>query len=211
MGKFTPIRRACSLLLGAGLAVIGCGKADGTKPNGPNAPLAKTNSVWEPDPGWASEMSQTLTFDRYQISAPKSLKAVPEATQTVGSLHVFTWRIESGADLPKALLSATIADDKKMVDEARNNMKQTLINFTAGSTRPLNIEVKRESDVETGSLSGIPFSRFKWRGDGQPSRGLSYGGVNGDQAILFVVICFGQDSEATQGLMQAVLATLKKQ
>jgi hypothetical protein len=204
-------RANCVLIL-AGFTALGCNKTDPAKPTAAAAgqPPAKTNSVWEPDPGWAGELTQSLTFDKYQVSAPKGLVAVPDATKTVGAFHVFTWKIDTGPGVPGVLLSVTITDDKKTVAEARRNMKQALVNFTAGSTDPLGIKARRMTEVETGTLAGIPFSRYTWKGTGRDSQGLSYGGLDGDRNIMILAICFGSDAKADLAQMQAVIATLKK-
>src|SRR6059058_3722408 len=110
------------------LAAAGCSKSDSTAMNtsASKPPPAKTHSVWQPDPGWASELTQTLTFDKYQLSAPKYLHAVPEATKTAGTLNLFTWRIESGTEVPKAVLTAAISDDKQLLAESKSNMTKSM-------------------------------------------------------------------------------------
>jgi hypothetical protein len=212
----TTVNGFTSTVLAATLVVTaGCSKSDNTavKTNATNGPVAP-RSVWDPDPARAGEFTQTLPFDKYQLTAPKSLVADPDGTKRDGAMSHFTWAINSGTDIPKVVLIATVTEDKKLVGEAQKNMKQTLINYTASMTNPYGLEPRRTTEPETGSLSGIPFTRYKWNAatkTGTRLEGLSYGGVDSGRAVLFVVLGFGDDADTNLALTQAVLATLKKQ
>jgi hypothetical protein len=202
------------------ILAIGCSKTTGSPMNPTsvkapaNAVVAKTNSVWEPDPGWASELSQTVTFDKYQMSGPKSLTIDRDTTKQEGPFHHFGWTIDSGTDVPKIVLLAAITEDAKLLAEARKDMKQTLVNFTAGIANPYGLQPRRTTQPETGSLGGVPFTRHKRNAatkTGTRLEGLSYGGVDGNRSVLFVAMCFGQDADNSLDLIQAVIATLRRQ
>jgi hypothetical protein len=213
-------RYRCSailLVLAISLPGLGCSKDKKSNNHvGAAQPsVAKQRSAWKPDPAWAAELTETLSFDKYQLSAPKYLKADPAATKSAGPMNVFTWKIDSGSDLPRALLVATTTQDPKMVGEAKANIKRAMVNFTAGMIQPLGFGARRTADLETGSLAGMSFSRYPWEGTNRKTRtigqGLTYGGVDGDRSILFVALCNGPNPAGDVEMTEAVLATLRKQ
>jgi hypothetical protein len=209
----TAVRMA---LFGVIVTATGCGNPASTtvKPNatGPAAPVTKTTqSVWEPDPNRMEQLTQTATFDQYQLSVSKEFAA--DAPKTAGAMKIFSWKGQGAADLPPPVLIAVIASDKKMVDEAKKNMRQALTNFSAGMTNPSGVKITKREETETGSLAGIGFSRFKWSGAttaGLPVSGLAYGGVEEPNAVMVLAINFGPNADAANKLIESAIATLKR-
>jgi hypothetical protein len=214
MTAITLGRLTCLGLLLSVAATAGCSKAEGTaaNPNAGKTPPAKTNSIWEPDPGWANELTQTITFDKYQLSAPKYLKA-DKTGVPAGAMTIYSWKIDSGMDVPATVLTVAVTSDKKMVAEAQKDMRKSVFGFTGGMTKQWGLQYNPPSAPETGSLGGIPFTRIKWHANSQTiaADGLSYGAIDGDNAVMIVAASLGQDSITRTTLMQAVIATFKKQ
>jgi hypothetical protein len=169
-------------------------------------------SPWQPDPGRADELTQTVTFDKYQMSLPKGYAADPP--KSAGSMKVFSWKGPAPADLPPPVLIATVTADKKLVEEAKKNMRQTLVNYSAGTTTSSGIKIAKRGPTETGSLAGIEFSRFTWSGTtaaGVAVSGLAYGGIDEPNAVILLAINFGPNTAGADRLSEAAIATLRRQ
>jgi len=216
MTRITGLCRAAyPAMFAAAVAITGCTKS-GNKPGVPAAgPAAATTprSVWEPDPARAGELTQMVTFDRYQMSLPKDFAAEKLTGVPPKDIQVFVWKAPAAGDRPPLVLISTIMAGKAAVAEAKKNMRQALVNWSAGMANSSGIKIAKRGATETGTISGLAFSRFKWTGttaDGGPANGMAYGTVDDAQALLLMPISFQQNPETDMRLMEAVLATLHK-
>jgi hypothetical protein len=205
--------RAAGLVFVAAIVAIGCSPSSNSSPSpqpkaGPNAP----QSVWDPNPSRAAELTQAVTIDKYHLSLPKDftaekLDAVPKG------MKLFAWTGPVHGERPSIAFIAAIMSGKAEVAEAKKNMRQALVNFSGGMTDSSGIKIAKRGVTETGSLGGMPFSRFKWTGTGAdqaPMNGMAYGGISDEQAILLLPMTSAANPESDMKLMEAVVATLKK-
>jgi hypothetical protein len=170
--------------------------------------------VWTPDPKLATQLKQRGEVGKYHILLPPDFTLSPKVGVVPANMQLAIWMGKIIDNKPPPFLSFAIFSDQKMAKEAKANMRQTLVNYSAGYADPMGIQIATREKTETGSLDGMAFSRFKWTGmskDRTPVRGLAYGAVNNDEAISLLAIGFGTNAEKDIVLLQTIIATLKKQ
>lgn len=110
-------------------------------------------------------------------------------------------------------LSIAIFSDPKVVSESTRNMRQSLVNFSAGLTDASRIRIGKREKTEIMTFNGIEFSRFKWSGsapDGSVAQGLVYGATHNQKSIMISAINIGADAENENKKLEAAIATFKK-
>jgi hypothetical protein len=181
----------------------GLAPSDGTKPD---------QSVWTPDPNLVSQLKQTGDVGDYRLSLPPEFTAVA-APGVPGNIKSATWKGKAGAGELPAILSVVVIPEERAVNEARMNMRQFLVNFSAGVTDTSGVQISTRDRTESGALGGIAFSRFRWSGataDRTAVRGLAYGAVDEGRVIAIIAMNFGVNAETENKRMETAIATFKK-
>jgi hypothetical protein len=166
-------------------------------------------SINRPPPGAADRLTQIATFGNYQISLPQDFIAEP--AKTVGNLQVYCWTVPSAEHKPTTLLIA-LSTDERLLAEARANMRQALINFSAGATDSRGIRITSRENTQTGSIGGLVFSGFDWFGKATVGTrtGYVYGGLDGNQVVAILGYADAMKPITEIGVLQAIMASFKK-
>jgi hypothetical protein len=194
-----------TFLAAAVMYAAGCG-------NSSSRDTKSEESVWTPDPRLVSQLKQTGEVGDYRLSLPPEFTAVEVPRRLPGNMKMATWKGKARAGEALASLSVALVSDERAANEARN-MRQFLVNYSAGVTETVGIKISRREVTETGELGGIGFSRFRWSGttpDGTAVRGLVYGAIDKGQVIAIIAMNFGASAETENKLMEAAIATFKR-
>jgi hypothetical protein len=161
----------------------------------------------------AGQLTQPVSFGTYQISLPREFTFLPPKGQTPADLKMFAWQGPAAPGEPPPLLFVGILSDKKILEDAKKNMRQVLVNYSAGLTDSIGAHIAGRGATETGSLDGIGWTRFQWSGattSQVPAAGFAYGAIDDASVIAIIPINFGADAGARSMLMESIIATFKK-
>lgn len=203
---------------GALVLMAGCNKSEDTSKPLPKQVVgvqpAKPPSayVWEPNPTWLPQLTQTADLGDYRVSLMKDFAPIEIQRKLPANMKVFSWHgVPEDGKLPP-VVNFTIWKDDKMLAEAKN-MRKMLINFTAGTTDSAGITTTKPGALEKGTIGGIEFSQAKWIGqtsDRVEVKGMTYGAIDGPNVIAIIAMSFGKDAEQANHLLASMIATLKK-
>lgn len=217
--KQTRSYLSVTILVGMFALVVGCsGKPDEgtTKPSNQEKSAGRNDSsqgVWTPNPDFVKVLTKKETFGTYSILLPNDFTSNAQPS-LLPSLQSFSWKGPSREGGPPSIFVVTIFSNPKAVADATKNMRQFLVNYSAGLTDESGVNIARREATETGALDGIAFSRFRWTGTAknqQTAQGFAYGGIDGNKLITVVTFSVGGDGEATNKLLESIVATLKRQ
>lgn len=210
--------RPIATLLVAALA--GCSKAPpsptpaAAKP-GPATPVAQKATPnaakrppWAVDRYLADRLTQSGSFGDYELQLPSDFKPLP-TPKSPGAQTV--WRGPDDEEHLTLLIAKVMPDANKFGD--LSDMRQFLVDFSAGVTDPLSVKIQKRGPTETGELAGLKFSRFTWTGraaSGLPASGAAYAAVHDNELVTFVLVAAGTATEDSLKLMESSVASLKK-
>lgn len=196
-----------------------------TKPTvakGPERPAvtaapAKENegksTAWMPDKDLMSQLKQTGEVADYQLLLPADLAKIDTTGKAIPKMALGMWLRKPTETKPPAVISVSIFADEKMVAEAKKNVRQAMVNFSAGFTNSMGVKIQNRGKTESGDINGIPFSRLAWTGvgqDGSPVQGLAYCGIDNGSVITINALGYGPDALKESKLHEAAIATIKK-
>jgi hypothetical protein len=190
------------------LAAPACNKAGPTKSDQkPNSDdTAKKN------PG--HDLTKQGDMDKYQISLPKDFADQPAPNNLPPFVKSYTWKGPAVQNIPSAVITIMVITQGKAVDEAKQNVRQFLVDFSAGVTDSSGIKIAQRGPTEQFAFNGIAFSRFKWSGTAanqKPVAGFAYGTVIGADVVAITTLHIDPaKAAATADLMEAIVATFKK-
>jgi hypothetical protein len=214
MNIFTLIRPSHLAVWVAIVSAAGCtSKKDAPSMSPAAGPAAKQRSVWEPDPDRAKELSQSASLDKYELSLPKGFEPQPLAGAPPKGTRLVFWKGQAAGDRPPIVLIAMVMSSDAEVAEAKQNMRQALVNFSGGMANTSGIKIDKRGATDTGTIAGLAFSRFKWTGttqDGGPANGMAYGAIDGPQVVLFLPMTFEANPDHDMRLMEAAMASLHR-
>jgi hypothetical protein len=191
--------------------VLMCAAGCGRSPSGDTKP---DQAVWTPDPDLVKQLKQTGEVGDYQLSVPLQFTAVELPVKMPANMKSATWMGKAKPGELPALLTVIVTSDQQMVNEARQNMRQSLVNFSAGWSDTSGIQITTRERTESGALGGIPFSRFRWSGtktdDGTAVRGIVYGAVDNGRSIAIIGMNFGPSADTANKLLETAIATFRK-
>ena len=202
--RFT--RNSIAMLTAAILFAVGCGK-------GSSDQKKLDSSAKKIDSGLMNQLKQTGTVGDYQLSLPEDYTFVEDPKSATRKFKMATWkgRVKEG-DIP-SLLSLAILTDSRTVNEAGKNMRQMLVNFSAGMTDGAGIQITKREQTETGNWGSMQYSRFLWSGslaDGTVVKGMAYGAIDNGQVVAVIGENFGTNADSANQLLEAAISTLKK-
>ena len=200
------------------LATLSCRKSDNDAAKSVPAVVSPsqappTQPVWVPNPSLVSRLTKTETLGKYQISLPKEFVNVPTNRKVPDTLKLYSWKSLHASGNISAALSVMVSSDAKQVADAKKNMRQVLVNVSAGMTDAMGVSIGRREKTETGLLNEFAFSRFKWSGttiDGGPVSGLIYGALDGESSIVINAMAVGEDARTQGPMLESIVATFKK-
>lgn len=146
---------------------------------------------------------QNLTF-----TLPESFEHIdsPRPPGMPAHLDVAAWRVLNSASEVESMLTASSMKKPDMVAGAKADMRQLLVDHSAGTTDSLGIKIQARSESESTTFDGVGVTHFKWFGKGpsqQDMGGTVFGFVNGETAYVLLHMMFGGDPEqATNELMK---------
>lgn len=194
----------CRRLLLAAAILTATGCSNSAKPDG---------SAWTPDPKLVDQLKRTGEIGAYGLSLPHEFTALEVPRGLPGNMKMASWKGPARPDAAPGSLIVALLPDDKAVAEASKNMRQFLVNFSAGVTDSGGTKIVTRGPTESGTLGGIGFSRFGWSGSGpggSAAQGFAYGAIDNGQVIAFVVQNFGASAATENKLLEAALATFKK-
>jgi len=201
----TAVSFRMALLAAAVICAAGCSSSPGGKGT-------SEESAWTPDPQLVDQLKQAVEAGDFRLSLPLKFTAIDVPRGLPAGMKMSAWKGEGKAGEAPPTLSVSAFSDGKVVKEAAN-MRQFLVNYSAGVTESTGIKISRREATESGQLGGIGFSRFKWSGtaaNGTDARGVVYGAIDNGRVIAIIAMCFGTSAETQNKLMEAAIATFKR-
>lgn len=167
----------------------------------------------ESRPGARGAIDGIATVDQYQISLPKEFTFFG-SKQLPANAEQFAFKRKMDPQKGSAVLSVCVAIDRR-VGGINNDLGVALVSYMDGMFKASKLleNMKREKP-EMGSIQGLPFCRLKWtattRTTQLPVKGLAYGAFDGDKSLFLVGMNIGEDAEMHCQMMDAMIATFKK-
>lgn len=205
---------------GAALPLVGCSKS-ASPPAASNQPKVSpppvkppSDYIWEPNPTWLPQMTQIGDLGKYQVSLMKDFVPVDSKRQLPDNTKIYSWKgVAEGGQLQPIVTFTIWKDDKKILAEAKEDMRKMLVNFTKGTANTAGFRVASVGGLDKGTLGGIDFGRSKWLGitrDNVTVDGITYGAVDGSTVIAIIAISFGNGAEKSSRLLETTIATFKR-
>lgn len=211
---------AASVWSGLAVLLVGCGKPDSPAPvpvqqNASQPPVKPPSAyIWEPNPTWLPQMTQTGDLGKYQVSLMKDFTPMEVPPKLPDNIKIYIWKgVPEEGQAPPLVTFTVFSDNKQILNEAKQGMRKMLVNVTAGMTDTAGIMGARPGGLETGSIGGIDFSRAKWSGqtkDNVKVEGISYAAIDGSNVITIIAMSNGKDAEKSNRVLETTIATLKR-
>lgn len=169
--------------------------------------------VWTPDPSLVSELKQKGEVGDYQMSLPQKFTELPILITVPAHIKMASWATTAAGGEPTATLSVNILSDAPTLTAAGKNMRQMLVNFSAGFTDAIGIKIASRGPSETGQVNGLKFTRFAFKAMGSNQtdvRGIVYGAIDDGRVVTIMVMGFGSTEEAEIKLLESAVTTFKK-
>jgi hypothetical protein len=179
----------------------------------PSEEAKQDQSVWTPDPKVLSQLKQTGEVGDYRLLLPADFAAADAPGVARVDTKSRAWKGKAGAGQLPALLLVDIKSDEEMVNKGKKDMRQVLVDFSAGVTDASGIQITKREKTETGTLDGLQFSRFRWSGskaDQTAVHGYAYGAIDNRHRIIIIAMNFGPNAETENKVLESVIATFKK-
>jgi hypothetical protein len=160
-----------------------------------------------------NELKQKAEVGGYQISLPQQLTPVQTPVELPPHIQMGAWVAKTAGGEPAGIVSLGVFSDAQMLGEANKNMRQTLVNFSAGVADTSGIKITSRGPTETGLVNGLRFTRFAFSGttpNRADMRGLVYGAVDENRVVAIVGMGFGTTAEVESKRLESVIATTKK-
>jgi hypothetical protein len=171
------------------------------------------HAVWTPDPALVNELNQKGVVGAYQISLPQRFTPVQVPVDLPPDNQSATWVAKSASGEPAAIVLLAVHSDANMLGNATKNMRQSLVNFSAGVADTAEIRIDTRGPTETGLVNGLRFTRFAFSGaapNQDNMRGVVYGVVDGDFLVILIGMGFGAAAEAEIEWLESMAATTRR-
>ncbi len=205
-----------SIVFATFIALAGCNKTPPGDAKNPLTPPSEANkppladSV--PFPKSDANSTRIAAVGDYQVALPPEFVLVSGSKDNGEKLRHGTWKGPTDADGYSPLIFIFISTDEKSLAESRKNMRQWLVNFSAGAANK-HYEIATRDRTETSAINGFEFSRFRWAGSRQdqtPVRGLAYGAIDDVAVITILVVNFGAKAEENNKVLESALSTFNR-
>jgi LSD1 subclass zinc finger protein len=170
-------------------------------------------SAWTPDPSLVKELTQKGEVARYQILLPPRFFLIPNNAAPPTGLEIAGWSSKSPEGLSTAIVSIMVSSSGSSISDAKKDMRQALVNTSAGYTDGMQIKISTRGPTEEGLVNGIEFSRFKFTAEAPnqtTAQGLVYGAIDSGRLVVVIGMGFGDLANSERQLLESVVATLKK-
>ena len=153
-------------------------------------------------------------FGDYAFTLPKGFQAteVPEGALP-HNMRIGVWKLMIDETNPAALFLANSMTDAQQAKTATQNMRQALVNYSAGTTDSMGIKIQQRGKTETTQVNGITLTHFNWlaqRADGKQMGGVVYGFVEGDTMTTLLHMVFEGDPETVMSEMKQHIASFHR-
>lgn len=166
-------------------------------------------SIWKVDASIMKQLTQTVKVGDYQLSLPANYTG-GENRRAPAGFRSAAWKGIAQDGKQPGLVIFTIMSDST---EAKANMRQALVNFSAGVTDSMGVTITTRAKTETGTIAGLSFSRFTWTASTKNQlevKGIVYGTIDNGKVISFIVMGFEPDASAQNKWHESIVATLRK-
>ncbi len=121
------------------------------------------------------------------------------------------WRGVKEGDIISAFTTISILDAKEAA-KSTSNMRQTLVNFSAGATDRMGIKIALRGPTQTMDANGFKISYFVWSGLTQQNSvdGAAYGFVDGDRVVCMLHIAYGESARQETSEITKSIASWKR-
>jgi hypothetical protein len=170
-------------------------------------------AAWTPDPKTLGELTQKGQLGPYQISLPGTFVFVPSPAALPPDIKAAQWTARDDRGVAISVVSIIVFSGNDFAMEAAKNMRQFLVNSSAGYTDGMKIKIATRGPTERGSLNGIVFSRMTFTAVAPnqiDTQGLVYGAIDGDQVVMVCGMGFGDVAHTEIRVIESVIATLNK-
>jgi len=164
------------------------------------------------DAGAPKQLKKVATLGNYQFSLPADYTG-GEAGGTPPGMRSAAWKGAAKAGEQPGIVLFTLFSDAASVKEGGQNMRQSLVNFSAGVTDSMGIKITTREKTEVGRIAGLTFTRFKWAGTTNNQlevQGINYGVIDNGKVINFIVMGFGSQADSQNKWHESMVATFKK-
>lgn len=177
-----------------------------------SSPQGDAGSIWKPDSTILKQLTQKVTLGDYQFYLPANYSG-GESKGLPPNLKSGGWKGVAKEGEQPGIVMFTISSNAVMEKEAKNNMRQALVNFSAGTLESMGVNITTRGKTETGTLTGIPFSRFAFTASTKNQlavKGIVYGGIDNGKFVSFIVMGFEPIADTQNRWHESVVATLKR-
>jgi hypothetical protein len=168
---------------------------------------------WTPDPKLIGELTQKGELAGFQVTVPQKYVFIPNQAALPPHLKMAVWAVKDAQGLAKSTVSILLMSGTENVEAAGKNIRQFLVNSSAGYTDGMGIKIASRGPTESGIVNGLAFSRFAFTAIGpnqMDTQGLVYGAIDVDRVVMVIGMGFGEGASDEIKVLESIIATLKK-
>jgi hypothetical protein len=170
-------------------------------------------TAWKPNPSLLKDLTQQGKVAGYVILLPERFATVPNPVNLPPNLQQGAWASHSTGGELTALVSVAAFFDAEAIESASKNMRQLLVNYSAGFTDVAGFKIATRGPTEIGTVNALEFSRFTFTATAPNQaavNGVVYGAIDGERVVTVIGMGLGSAAAEEFTLIETIIATFKK-
>ena len=176
---------------------------------------AQVDEVASPEPAKQPSLEgNAFDFMNYEFTLPTRFEQaeLPENIMPP-EMKMGVWKSNEDASDPPGIFVVNCLTDEKYKTEASHDMRQSLVNYIAGTMNSMGIKILGRGATEKSEINGIQFTHFVWvgkRADNKECGGSVYGFLENDRMTTLLHISFESQPDKVMSEMKQHLASFRR-
>lgn len=150
-------------------------------------------------------------FENLELHLLKRLerKEIPDGVLPNG-MKMAVWQSTVDEETPETVLIASIVTDPRLKEEFKS-MRQTLVNFSAGSSKSMGVKILGWGETQDSDINGISMTHSEWVGlaGTREVGGKIFGMLQDETLTSFFFISFSENPDEALAQIDQQMRTLR--